>query len=326
MRQLVVGLFVVTLSLNVLAGGLITDEVTPDARLTDAWKILEKSAHAARNLNYEGQFSYVNGDNARTVNVKHMNYGGREVARNIVLDNSHREVYSQGNDIVILQPTQNNVMIKKRRGKNLFPAMLPTDLSIIKDNYSARLSGKEYVANREAQVVELVPSDAYRYRYKIWTDIKFGLILKMTLLNAENKTLEQIYFNQLNMLNSENLSWFQPKFEVGKDYVTEQSKPKTRVDNDLIITNLPAGYQQIDHIQRVKGNSTVDQLVFSDGIGSVSVFIEPMTKGNRPKKGNMPMGSTNMCAHVTDGHQIIVVGEVPAKTVKSIAEAVTFKK
>jgi negative regulator of sigma E activity len=75
MRQLVVGLFVATLSLNVLAGGLITDEVTPDARLTDAWKILEKSAHAARNLNYEGQFSYVNGDNARTVNVKHMNYG-----------------------------------------------------------------------------------------------------------------------------------------------------------------------------------------------------------------------------------------------------------
>jgi sigma-E factor negative regulatory protein RseB len=33
-----------------------------------------------------------------------------------------------------------------------------------------------------------------------------------------------------------------------------------------------------------------------------------------------------MCAHVADGYQIIVVGEVPAKTVKSIAEAVTFKK
>jgi len=326
MRQLAVGLALATASLRVLAGGLVADEIAVDSRLTDAWQILEKSAHAARELNYEGQFSYVNGENARTVDVKHMNYGGREVARNIVLDNSHREVYSQGNDIVILQPTQKNVLIKKRRGKNLFPAMLPTDLSIIKANYNARLAGTEYVANREAQVVELVPSDAYRYRYKIWTDMKFGLILKMTLLNSDNKTLEQIYFNQLSMLNSENLNWFQPKIEVGKDYVTERESPMTRVDNDLIVTNLPAGYQQIDHIQRTKGSSKVDQLVFSDGIGSVSVFIEPMTKGKRPKTGNMPMGSTNMCAHVTDGHQIIVVGEVPAKTVKSIAEAVTFKK
>ena len=326
MRQLAVGLVLATASLRVLAGGLVADEIAVDSRLTDAWQILEKSAHAARELNYEGQFSYVNGENARTVDVKHMNYGGREVARNIVLDNSNREVYSQGNDIVILQPTQKNVLIKKRRGKNLFPAMLPTDLSIIKANYNARLAGTEYVANREAQVVELVPSDAYRYRYKIWTDMKFGLILKMTLLNSDNKTLEQIYFNQLSMLNSENLNWFQPKIEVGKDYVTERESPMTRVDNDLIVTNLPAGYQQIDHIQRTKGSNKVDQLVFSDGIGSVSVFIEPMTKGKRPKTGNMPMGSTNMCAHVTDRHQIIVVGEVPAKTVKSIAEAVTFKK
>jgi sigma-E factor negative regulatory protein RseB len=326
MWQLAVAVVLTTLSINVFAGGLIADEVVIDARLPDAWKIIQKSALAARMLNYEGQFSYVNGANARTVNIKHMNYGGREVARNIVLDNSHREVYSQGNDIVILQHMQNNVLIKKRRGKNLFPAMLPTDLTSIKANYNARIVATEYVANRMAQVVELAPKDVYRYRYKIWTDIKFGLILKMTLLDGENKTLEQIYFNQLSMLNSETLNWFQPKFELGKNYVTEDVNPSTRVENDLIVTTLPAGYQQIDHIQRVKGSSTIDQLVFSDGIGSVSVFIEPMTKGKRPKTGHMPMGSTNMSAHITDGHQIIVIGEVPAKAVKIIAEAVTFKK
>ncbi len=327
MQQLVIGLVLVVASLNGWAGGLLPDHITHDpSSVVDVWKILEKSAHAARELNYEGQFSYVNGDNARKVDVKHMNYGGHEVARNIVLDDSHREVYSQGNDIVILQPTNKMVMIKKRRGKNLFPAMLPTDMSPIKANYTARLVGTEFVANREAQIIELVPNDAYRYRYKIWTDIKFGLILKMNLLNSDNKTLEQIYFNQLSMLNSENLNWFQPKLEIGKEYVTEQSKPIKRVHNDLIVTNLPVGYQQIDHIQRAKGDGTIDQLVFSDGIGSVSVFIEPMTKGQRPKTGQMPMGSTNMCAHVAEGRQIIVVGEVPAKTVKRIAEAVTFKK
>ncbi|MEE9331158.1 MAG: MucB/RseB C-terminal domain-containing protein [Methylophilaceae bacterium] len=294
----------------------------------DAWLMLEKSAFAARELNYEGQFIYVNGEKTSTVEITHMNYGGREVARNIVLDANQREVYSKGNDIVIFQPTDSSVIIKKRRGKNLFPAMLPTNLSLIKANYKAQLLGTEFVASREAQIVELVPIDAYRYRYKVWTDIKFGLILKMALLNASNKTLEQIYFNKLSMLNSQNLNWFEPKIDMSKNYVTEKSASITRVESNWDVENLPTGYQKIDHIQReVHGkNIVVDQLVFSDGIGSVSVFIEPLTKGQRPKKGHMLMGSTNMCANVVDGHQVIVVGEVPEKTVQSIARAVSLKK
>lgn len=207
--------------------------------------------------------------------------------------------------------------------------MLPTNLKTIKANYRAKVVGTEYVAEREAQVIELMPSDAYRYNYKIWADAKFGLILKMALLNAENKTLEQIYFNHLSMLNSHNnLNWFQPKIDMSKSYITEAAESITHVADDTIVTtDLPAGYQKVDHIQReVRGKGkTVDQLIFSDGIASVSLFIEPLTKGQRPKKGHMLMGSTNMCANVVDGHQIIVVGEVPEKTVEKIAKAVSFK-
>ncbi|MDE0926233.1 MAG: MucB/RseB C-terminal domain-containing protein [Methylophilaceae bacterium] len=326
MRHFVVGFVLVAASLSVLAEDILAQGGITDKPLTSAWQILKKSAFAARELNYEGQFSYVNGDNARKVEVKHMNYGGHEVARNIVLDKSRREVYSQGDDIVIFQPTNKNVMIKKRRGKNLFPAMLPTDLSVIKGNYNAFLVGTEYVAEREAAIIELVPKDAYRYRYKIWADTQLGLILKMTLLDSDANILEQIHFDKLSMLNSKNLNWFQPKIEMDKEYVTEQFNLMKRVDNDLIVTNLPVGYQQIDHIQRTKNGNTVDQLVFSDGIGSVSIFIEPMTKGKRLKKGHMPMGSTNMCAEVIEGRQVIVVGEVPAVTVQSIAKAVSFKR
>jgi sigma-E factor negative regulatory protein RseB len=328
MFRLACGCLLLATNLSVFAGGLIADE-HPVSELTDAWQILEKSAYAARELNYEGQFSYINGEQTRTVDIKHMNYGGREVARNIVLDDNRREVYSQGDNVVIFQPTTNNVIIKKRHGKNLFPAMLPTELSTIKANYKARLAGTEYVAEREAHVIELIPTNTYRYSYKIWSDTKFGLILKMALLNAENKTLEQIYFNKLSMLNLQNNpNWFEPKIDMSKSYVTEEDTTITRVANDSIVTtDLPAGYRKVDHIQRaVHGKKTmVDQLVFSDGIASVSLFIEPLTKGQRPKKGHMLMGSTNMCANVVDGHQIIVVGEVPEKTVKSIAKAVSFK-
>lgn len=321
---------VFALILSIMSSVVIAEDalVTSNQGVLDVWQMLEKSAYAARELNYEGQFVYVNGEQTRTVEVKHMNYGGREVARNIVLDANQREVYSKGSDIVIVQPTTNSVIIKKRRGKNLFPAMLPTDLSLIKANYEAKLVGTEFVANREAQVIELVPVDAYRYSYKVWADVKFGLLLKMTLLNASNKTLEQIYFNKLNMLNSQNLNWFEPKIDISKRYVTEKDTSIKGVENNWQVADLPTGYQKVDHIKRVVtgGDAMVDQLVFSDGIASVSVFIEPLVKGRRPKKGHMLMGSTNMCANVVDGHQVIVVGEVPEMTVQTIAQAVSLKK
>ena len=294
----------------------------------DPWQMLEKTAYAARELNYEGQFIYQNGNQVRTVQITHMNNGGREMTRNMVLDDKPREVYSQGSDIVIFQPRNHKVMIEKRRGQNLFPAMLPTNLTLIKSSYTARLGAADYVAGRQAQIIELVPNDAFRYTYKIWADIEFGLLLKMTLLNSQNETLEQIYFNQLSMLNSQDPNWFQPKIDVSKNYVMEEAPTITRVTDDWIVAQLPTGYRKIDHMQRaVPGKvGLVNQVIFSDGIASVSLFIEPITKGKRPKMGHMLMGSTNICANVIDGHQIIVVGEVPAETVRQIAKAVTFKK
>ncbi len=294
-----------------------------------AWKMLEKSAYAARQLNYEGQFVYQNGNQTRIVQIKHMNNDGREFTRNVVLDDKPREVYSEGNNIVIIQPKKQKVMIEKRRGQNLFPAMLPTNMEGIKANYDARLVGTDYVAGRHAQIVDLMPNDAFRYSYKIWTDIEFGLLVKMVLLNTKKTALEKIYFNELSiMVNAQNLNWFQPKIDVTKRYEMQDETELKKVTDDWIVAQLPVGYRQINHVKRVSADkkTVVNQMIFSDGIASVSIFIEPMAKGKRPKTGHMEMGSTNICANVIDGHQVVVVGEVPAKTVMQISKAISFKK
>ena len=163
----------------------------------DAWLALQKSAFAARELNYQGVFVYQNGKQTSSVQITHMNNAGREMTRNVVLDSGaqasqSREVYSQGSDIVIMHKKNKKMVIEKRRGQNLFPAMLPTDLRAIKASYSATLGVKEYIAGREAQVIDLVSNDAFRYSYKIWADTEYGLLLKMTLVDNKNKILEQI--------------------------------------------------------------------------------------------------------------------------------------
>ncbi len=305
----------------------------------DAWLLLQKTAYAARELNYQGVFVYQNGKQTRSVQITHMNQNGQEMARNVVLDNGvalgqagqagqPREVYSQGNNVVIVRPKNQKVVMEKRRGQNLFPAMLPTDLRAIEASYSAQLGPLEMVAGREAQIIELVPNDAFRYSYKIWADTEFGLLLKMTLLDSKKQTLEQIQFNQISMLNSQDANWFQPKIDVTKSYEMEDATAASPTDSSWIVAELPAGYVKVEHRSLVVPGKTapVDQMIFSDGIASVSLFIEPVTKGMRPKMGHMLIGSTNICANVIDGYQITVVGEVPEATVMQIAKAVSFKK
>ncbi len=315
---------------SLIALGLLS---LPSVAADDAWLALQKSAYAARELNYQGVFVYQNGKQTSSVQITHMNNAGREMTRNVVLDNSAqasqpREVYSEGSDIVIMHKKDKKMVIEKRRGQNLFPAMLPTDLRAIKASYTAQLGAKEYIAGREAQLIELVSNDTFRYNYKIWADTEYGLLLKMALVDSKNKTLEQIEFTQLSTLNSQDLNWFQPKIDVSKSYEMHDRTAVNHVDSNWIITTLPVGYAKVDHRSlAVPGKATpVDQMIFSDGIGSVSVFIEPMTKGMRPKMGHMGIGSTNICAHVMDGYQITVVGEAPAATVMQIARAVSFKK
>ena len=299
----------------------------------DAWLALQKSAYAARELNYQGVFLYVNGKQASSVQVTHMNNAGREMTRNVVLDNNAqanqpREVYSQGSDIVILHQKNQKTVIEKRRGQNLFPAMLPTDLRAVKASYSATFGTKELVAGREAQVIDLISNDVYRYSYKIWADTEYGLLLKMTLVDSKSKTLEQIEFTQLSTLNSQDVNWFQPKIDVTKSYEMQDNTAVNHVNSNWIITELPIGYAKVDHrALAVPGKAApVDQMIFSDGIGSVSVFIEPLIKNVRPKMGQMSIGSTNICARVLDGYQITVVGEVPSLPCLQIAQAVSFKK
>lgn len=299
----------------------------------DVWLLLQKTAYAARELNYQGVFEYQNGKQTSSVQITHMNNNGQEMTRNVVLDNGvqtgqSREVYSQGSNIVIFRPQNQKMVIEKRRGQNLFPAMLPLELDAIKASYTSRLGALENVAGREAQIIELIPNDAFRYSYKIWADTEYGLLLKMALLDNKKQTLEQIAFSRIDMLYSQDANWFQPKIDVSKNYVMQDTTAVNHVESNWIVAELPAGYSKVDHIAlAVPGKAApVDQMIFSDGIASVSLFIEPLTKGMRPKTGQMLIGSTNICANVIDGYQITVVGEVPEATVLQIAKAVSFKK
>jgi len=313
-----------------LMAGHFSLVLADDTTQQDPWALLDKAAHAARDLSYKGIFMYQSGTNSRSIEITHMNAGQGEYSRIVMLDGLPQELLSQGSDIVIFSPRNEKVVIEKRRGKNLFPALLPVNLELVKASYEARITGQERVAGREGFLVLLEPRDDYRYGYRLLTDKEFGLLLKATTLNQQNQVIEQIVFNQLNLLNMSDMEWFKPQVDPGKPYVMEEEVPAGMAESpqDWSLEQLPPGYRQIDHIKRmVPGKkTTVNQLIFSDGLSSVSLFIEPLVKGTRPKVGQTTVGPTNFYANVNHGHQIVVVGEVPQATVAQIANSVHFKQ
>jgi sigma-E factor negative regulatory protein RseB len=295
----------------------------------EAWIMLEKASQAAHALSYKGIFVYQTGASSKSVEVTHMNYGKGEYSRMVVLDGSPREALSQGNDMVIFNPRNEKVVIEKKRGQSMFPALLPDNMELIKTVYQAQLGGEERVGGRDGYVVNLSPKDQYRYGYKLWTDKEYGLLLKSMMIGDKNVALDQIAFSQILLMDGQSMDWFRPTLDKTKAYVMEKDAPAKldASDIDWDVTKLPHGYRKVDQVKRMVANkqTPVTQLIFSDGLSSVSVFIEDIPKGVRPKIGHTMMGATHFYAIVNDSHQVIAVGEVPEATVTYFANAVSFK-
>jgi sigma-E factor negative regulatory protein RseB len=70
----------------------------------------------------------------------------------------------------------------------------------------------------------------------------------------------------------------------------------------------------------------VEQVVFSDGLASVSVFIEEEVEHNPANLlGGTRMGAVNVHGRMLGDYHVTVVGEVPHRTVKKISNSVTYQ-
>ncbi len=295
------------------------------------WQILQKASAAAHVLSYQGIFvCHSNKQQAKSVQIKHLYNGQQEFTRNIVLDGAPREMFSQGNDVVIYNPKNEKVVIEKRRRHHLFPDVLPADIESLKLYYKISSGAAERVAGREVQIMLLEPKDQYRNRHQFWIDAEYGLVLKTVTFNSQNEIIDNVAFNQLNLFDTIDLDWFKPKIDTNKHYVMEENSPIT--DNSPSphwqLNTLPAGFRKVDQMMlNVKGKQfPVTQIVFSDGLATVSLFIEPLAKGGKQKQGHSTAGNTNVYSRVAGFLQITAMGEVPQATTTHIAKAVSFIK
>ena len=82
------------------------------------------------------------------------------------------------------------------------------------------------------------------------------------------------------------------------------------------------GFHKVIELKRRLGESrSAGQVVYSDGLAAVSVFIEPLEGRSDPvRTGLASMGAIHIYTREVANHMVTVVGEAPAASVQRIAE------
>ena len=296
--------------------------------------LLDRMVQASRTINYVGTFVYRNGSMLQSMKIIHRagEGGGRE--RLVALSGAAREVIRDGRWVTCILPDDRTVVVARQRPGRLSPStVFESEVAVgsnVVDLYSLSSDGSERIADREAIVVDVRPRDRYRYGFRLAVDRETGLLLKSELLDGDGAVLEQIVYTHLELPRTIPDEALEPgisdagftRYEVA-DTAGTGSDSATGT-HDWTIGWLPAGFRMTDKsFDPIRtGHHPVDHRVYSDGLASLSIFIERGIGAGDRLEGRSSVGAFNAYGRVVDGYQISVVGEVPGITVEKVAASV----
>jgi sigma-E factor negative regulatory protein RseB len=321
--------------LALAAGSLPPIGRTQPAATQDARHWLERMLSSTQTLNYEGTFIYVQGPHLETMRIIHGGGTGGERQRLVSLSGPPREIVVANNNVVCLSPKRQAMFAGGDYRRSPFPWSIPRELGRLESHYELQLLGEDRVAGLEARVIAIKPRDVWRFGYRLWLDQRNGLALRSALLDERGQPVEQLMFTDLQLKpRIDDTAFATPALvpegaapEMGSNADGAQAsmgKPVTQ--SAWRVEQLPEGFTQVSHnrFTEASGRHPTEHLVFADGLATISVFLERL-EGDPPLlQGSSQLGSMNAFGTVVDGHQVLVVGEVPAATVRRIAAAIQY--
>jgi len=301
--------------------------IAADNEMVEVW--LQKMHKAAYSLNYTGKFVYQQGKQLSLMKIIHAVDDKEVFERLISLDGIGREIIRSKGVVTCILPDSKSVVVEKARPLQHFPPKFPMKISHLKNQYRFMLDKKEMVAGRNAQKIVIVPGDAYRYGHKLWIDSETGLLLKTHLVDERGELLEQFMFTEIQFMQTIPEHLLKPRV-VGDTYTWHEVEGTANDDGDSesgwVAKQLPVGFNSdMNRSHQMPNKKLVRHLVFSDGLASVSIFIERTQKHTTNLMGSSRMGAVNAFGRRIDDYYVTAVGEVPIATVKLINESVVYE-
>ena len=292
----------------------------------EAW--LRRMIDAVQSLDYEGTFVYLRGSRLESMRLVHLNDGEHERERLLSLNGDAREVIRNEHAVTCIRSDTGEVFKGQPGTRRMFSALLASGLDDLKSHYAFASVGSYRVAERPAEVVAIIPRDAYRYGYRLYLDKHNALPLKTDLMDESGNPLEQIMFTSLHVGSDVDRGEIPSPIAEGH----ESTGPRESAEDPPAaqapasrwrVAILPPGFSLTSQGRHGGASGKIEHLVFSDGLASLSVYIEKLDPGAEVGlSGGSRMGPVSAFGTRVDGHQVTAVGEVPPATARLAAESV----
>lgn len=293
----------------------------------EAREWLERMSQSLSTRNYEGRFFRVRDSRSEAMRIIHRVERGKVSERLVSLDGSGREYIRNESEVICYLPDQRTVLVEKRPEDSTLLTAVPVYNERLEANYSIELGAATKTLGRRTQLILVKPRDQFRYGYRLWLDEETAMPLKSQLCDRNGNVIEQLLFAELHFRDRIPADSLKPAVAAEGFRWLYQDAQEQRVRSAGLSWNVraPAGFRLTAwRLQIMAGsNVPVQQLVYSDGLASVSVFIEPRNPETEAIRGLAKVGAAFAYSRDVDGHQITAVGEVPAATVQAIAAGVT---
>ncbi|ASJ74461.1 MucB/RseB C-terminal domain-containing protein [Granulosicoccus antarcticus] len=311
------------------------DAVSDSEPALNPAELVRTMSEAMKSLNYEGTFVHVQGNHITSMDILHSSNSEGELERLRALDGEAREVIRNHSLVTCIWPDSESVIVSKSKPNELLP-QIDADLAS-NGRYELSMGNPDRVAGLATYVVNVMPTDKFRYGYRFWIDQDTHMLLRSMLLDGPQRAVEQVIFTHIEYPVSievarfdidsgrEKISWLEPKKLKATSGLPETvAKQVDRVS----FGELPEGYKEVSEVYSPMPMSTgpMSHVMLTDGMTSVSVYVEYATVAEQANAsaGLSSMGAMNAFGLSTENAFITVVGEVPANTVKAIALAVVI--
>ena len=295
--------------------GSVADPV--DGRSAEQW--LQLVQQAARKLDYSGTLVYQQGAEVRMSRIVHVFDGKVSHERLQPMDGRPLEFIREADEVRCLIPEAKRVVIERKTRAASFPALAATATSELLQHYTVKVTGRERVGGFDCQVLEIRPRQGDRYGYRLWVDRATGLLLRSQTVNERGDVLEQLAFAEVR-IGGVDREQLKPSWPTDGWKVEEAAHRPVDLKEQGWRLVPPSGFKPLYTVRRPMTSGPALQAVYSDGLASLSVFIEPASAASVSEP--LPQrGPINAYARRVGESMVTVVGEIPAETARAVAQA-----
>ncbi|MEW5838008.1 MAG: MucB/RseB C-terminal domain-containing protein [Pseudomonadota bacterium] len=310
----------------------------PEQADVQAEHLLKRMANAMQTTNYEGLLLHMRGGEARSMRVFHRydaQHGEREHL--LSLDGKPFEVLHDSSGCTCVWPQSRFMVIGKSPALNgRLSAQRFADTGALAAFYRIARQGQARIGGIACRLVKLEPRDAYRFGYRLCIHEPSALLLNLEVFDGERR-LELNQFTQLRVRRDDEVDDMRLFTDVEGFRVVEDKReasaesPKAEFQPTWVARQLPPGYELRSAAMRVPPHfhspqgKPVEQLIFSDGLGSVSVFIERVdahaaSDGAQGADKPQPHGAMQRVVRKVDGYRLTAVGDAPEAAMRILLD------